>query len=62
MKSKTQMINELRQYRTSLGLCPTCGHREPEPDRRLCRPCLDREAARQRNRNASGRVRSVVAS
>lgn len=41
MKSRTKYKKELSQRWVAKGLCPNCGARPPEPNRRTCRVCLD---------------------
>ena len=42
--------------RVALGLCPSCGHRPPEPGRRLCADCAEQRRRADRNRYARARA------
>lgn len=48
---RRQKDNELNRQkvrqRASAGLCNRCGKTAPAPDRKRCRPCLDKAAAHQ---------------
>ena len=42
--------------RAALGLCPRCGHRPPEPGRRLCADCGEQRRRADRDRYARARA------
>ena len=54
--SQRRRYRRLTEQRLAAGMCPNCGHRQPEPERRICAECGERRRKADRARYARAKA------